>query len=130
MTRDLVSALIVFFGAGLGGVLRHIVNRLLPAVGVAQFPVATLAINVVGSLAMGLLAGLFAYRSGAGQGLRLFLTTGMLGGFTTFSAFSLDAALLWQRGQGGWAAVYVAGTVGLSLVGVMTGLAAMRALAA
>ena len=86
--------LIVFIGAGIGGALRHGVN-----VGAARlfgfgFPFGTLIVNVVGSFAMGLLAGYFAFRPGITQHMRLFLTTGILGGFTTFSAFSLDTALL------------------------------------
>ena len=70
-------------------------------------------INVVGSGLMGLVAGWFAFRAGEGapQGLRLFLTTGILGGFTTFSAFSLDAVLLWERGETALAALYVGGSV-------------------
>ncbi|MGE0713843.1 MAG: fluoride efflux transporter CrcB [Alphaproteobacteria bacterium] len=119
--------LIVFAGAGIGGMLRHGANmaglRLLgPA---SQW--ATLAVNATGSLVMGLIAGWFALRSGGGgQHLRLFLTTGILGGYTTFSAFSLDAALLWERGEGWTAALYVAASVGLSLAGVFAGLALMR----
>ena len=89
--------LIVFLGAGIGGALRHGVN-----VGAARlfgygFPLGTLIVNIAGSFAMGLLAGYFAARPHLGQHARLFLTTGVLGGFTTFSAFSLDAALLIER---------------------------------
>lgn len=78
---------------------------------------------------MGLLAGWFTSRGEqASQHLRLFLTTGVLGGFTTFSAFSLDVALLYGRGQSGMAAGYVAVSVALSLMGVFAGLATARAL--
>ncbi len=77
---------------------------------------------------MGLIAGWFAFRTDVGltQHTRLFLTTGILGGFTTFSAFSLDAALLWERGAAGAAATYVAGSVVLSIAAVFAGLWLIR----
>jgi CrcB protein len=118
--------LIVFLGAGVGGALRHGVN-----VGAARlfgygFPLGTLIVNVTGSFAMGLLAGYFAYRTGVSQHMKLFLTTGVLGGFTTFSAFSLDTALLVERHASGQATAYVAGSVLLSLLGVFAGLMLFR----
>jgi CrcB protein len=94
-----------------------------------NFPYGTLFVNITGSLAMGLIAGWFAFHGRGGQLLPLFLTTGILGGFTTFSAFSLDAALLWERGQMAGAAMYVAGSVGVAIVCVFAGLAIMRTLA-
>lgn len=118
--------LIVFLGGGIGAALRHGVNlagaRLL---GVA-FPYATLFENVTGSLVMGLLAAYFAFRANAPQEVRLFLTTGILGGYTTFSAFSLDTALLYERGELGLAAVYVLASVLLSVGGLFAGLALVR----
>jgi CrcB protein len=75
---------------------------------------------------MGLIAGWFALRADASQGVRLFLTTGILGGYTTFSAFSLDAALLYERGQFGAAAFYVIGSVVLSIGGLFAGLWLVR----
>ena len=118
--------LIVFLGAGIGGALRHGVN-----VGAARlfgygFPFGTLIVNVVGSFMMGAFAGYFAFRPGISQHMRLFLTTGVLGGFTTFSAFSLDAALLIERHSYGLAAGYVVGTVAASLSGLFFGLALFR----
>ena len=114
--------LIVFLGAGLGGALRHAVNQLVPRVFATDFPLATLLVNVSGSLAMGLLAGWLAFRGDAPQHWRLFLATGVLGGYTTFSAFSLDAVLLWERGAWGAAAFYVAGSVAFSVAGLVAGL--------
>jgi CrcB protein len=114
---------IVFLGAGIGGALRHGVNVGAARVFGLGFPFGTLIVNVVGSLAMGLLAGYFAYRTGLPQHLRLFLTTGILGGFTTFSAFSLDAALLVERHAYGLAAAYVAASVAVSLAALFAGLA-------
>ncbi|WP_308517225.1 fluoride efflux transporter CrcB [Sphingomonas flavescens] len=118
--------LVVFLGAGIGGALRHGVN-----VGAARlfglgFPAGTLIVNILGSFAMGLLAGYFAIRPGTDQHLRLFLTTGLLGGFTTFSAFSLDAALLIERHAYGLAAGYALGSVIASVSALFVGLAAAR----
>ncbi|WP_029029344.1 fluoride efflux transporter CrcB [Salinarimonas rosea] len=123
-----MSALTVFLGAGLGGVLRWLVGlAALRAFGPA-FPWGTLAVNVAGSFAMGLVATLVLARMPS-ETARLFLTTGLLGGFTTFSAFSLDAAALVERGAPGLAAAYVAASVLLSLGAIAVGLALGRALA-
>ena len=124
-----MNYLIVFLGAGLGGMLRHAVNMAGGRVGWTTFPAATFAVNVSGSLIMGLVAGTFALRAGLPQPARLFLTTGVLGGYTTFSAFSLDTAALWERGRPGLAALYVAGSVVLAVAGLFAGLALARALA-
>ena len=118
--------LIVFIGAGIGGALRHGVN-----VGAAKlfgfgFPYGTLIVNVIGSFLMGLLAGYFAYRAGIPQHVRLFLTTGILGGFTTFSTFSLDAAVLIERHSFGAAAGYMVGSVAAALSALFFGLAVFR----
>jgi CrcB protein len=118
--------LIVFVGGGIGAALRHGVNLLSAQLFGTSFPFATLIENVTGSLVMGLLAGYFAFRGGVPQHWQLFLTTGILGGYTTFSAFSLDAALLYERGQIGLAAVYVLASVLLSIAGLFGGLALVR----
>ncbi len=122
----MLSYLIVFLGAGLGGALRHGVNLAVGRALGTGFPYGILIINVAGCLTMGLIAGWFALRGQASQEWRLFLTTGILGGFTTFSAFSLDAAVLYERGQPGMAALYVVGSVALSLAAVFAGLWVMR----
>ena len=122
--------LIVFLGAGLGGALRHGVNLAAARLLGTAFPFGTFAVNLFGSLAMGLLAAYFTFRGEASQSWRLFLTTGILGGFTTFSAFSLDAALLWERGEALLALLYVAGSVALAIGGLFLGLWAVRALVA
>ena len=128
MGRELYLAAVVFVGAGIGGVLRYIFNRAVPMAFALNFPLATFVVNVIGCTAMGLAAGWFTFRGeDTGQTLRLFLTTGVLGGYTTFSAFSLDAALLWERGAVGLAGLYVGGSVALALLGVFAGLAIMRA---
>src|SRR4249919_1597188 len=118
--------LIVFLGGGLGAALRHGVNLASARLLGTAFPFATLFENVSGSLVMGLLAAYFAFKGDASQHWRLFFTTGILGGYTTFSAFSLDAALLYERGELGLAALYVALSVALSIGGLMAGLALVR----
>ncbi len=118
--------LLVFLGSGLGGMARHGVG--LAAVRLGQgFPFGTLAINIVGSTLMGVVVGWYALRGG-GQPLRLFLATGVLGGFTTFSTYALDGVLLLQRGETAAALAYIFGSVGLGLGGLLLGLVAMRAL--
>jgi fluoride exporter len=118
--------LIVFFGAGIGGALRHGVNVGASRLFGFGFPFGTLIVNIIGSFAMGLLAGYFAFRPGISQHMRLFLTTGILGGFTTFSAFSLDTALLVERHSYGLAAGYVVGSVAAGLSALFFGLALFR----
>ena len=118
--------LIVFLGGGLGAAMRHGVNLAAARLLGTAFPYATLIENVSGSLVMGLLAGYFAFKGGAPQHWRLFLTTGILGGYTTFSAFSLDAMLLYERGELGLAALYVLLSVALSIGGLFAGLALVR----
>ena len=121
-----MSYLIVFLGGGLGAAFRHAVNVAFARWLGIGFPFATLFVNLTGSLAMGLLAGYFALKGEASQSFRLFLTTGILGGYTTFSAFSLDALLLWERNEVGLAALYVAASVTTALFGVWAGVAIMR----
>jgi CrcB protein len=118
--------LIVFLGGGLGAALRHGINLVSARTLGTAFPYSTLIINITGSIVMGLIAGYFAFKGDASQHWRLFLTTGILGGYTTFSAFSLDAALLYERGEFGLAALYVVGSVALSIIGLFAGLAVVR----
>lgn len=126
-----MNYLIVFLGAGIGGALRHGVNvAALRLLGGGGFPWGTLAINVAGSFAMGLVAEYFALKSGLPQHWRLFLTTGILGGFTTFSAFSLETALLYERGEVLAAGLYMLGSAVLAVAGLFAGLAVIRAVVA
>lgn len=116
-----VGYLLVFIGSGIGGVLRYGVNLCAARWG-ALFPWATLLVNVVGCFAMGLVAGWLVTRGPSGQAWRLFMATGVLGGFTTFSAFSLEVLQLWERNQPGQAVVYVLASVCVSIVAVAAGI--------
>ena len=125
-----IASLHVAVGGAIGSVLRYQLGRWItywlgvPAV--TLFPWATLAVNAVGSVLMGMLAGWLARHGPGGEELRLLLGVGMLGGFTTFSAFSLEMVLLIQRGQLGYAALYLALSVALGVTGLVFGLAVMR----
>lgn len=117
---------IVFAGAGIGGALRHGVNVVALHLFGPGFPYGTLIVNIAGSLVMGLLAGWFALKADPGQAWRLFLTTGILGGFTTFSTFSLDMALLYERGAVGMAGAYALASVAISVAALFAGLFVIR----
>lgn len=120
-----MSYLLVFLGGGFGSIARHGVHRASLAIVGSDFPAGTLFVNVLGSTIMGLTVGWFASQQGD-QSARLFLTAGVLGGFTTFSAFSLDAVVLWERGAAWTAAAYVVASVLVSLAGLCVGLWAAR----
>ncbi|HRK56508.1 MAG TPA: fluoride efflux transporter CrcB [Burkholderiaceae bacterium] len=117
----------VFLGAGLGGALRHGVNLLGARAPGAMFPWATMTVNVLGSLLMGLIVAWLAWRNPWPLAVRLFLTTGVLGGFTTFSAFSLEVVLLFERGQMWLALLYALASVLLSVLALAAGMALVRA---
>lgn len=119
------SWLLVFLGAGIGGTLRHGVNVAMPRLLGGEFPWHTLTVNVAGSLAMGALAGYFALKGGDAA-WRLFLTTGVLGGFTTFSAFSAEAVLLYERGDLFAMGAYVLASLVLSIAAMVLGLYLVR----
>lgn len=126
----MTAALVVFLGAGVGGLLRHLANVAgMRLFGMLHFPYVTMTVNVTGCFIMGAFTAWFASRMGEGmpQHLRLFLTTGMLGGYTTFSTFSLEFALLAERGAFSAAATYAIGSLVLCLVAVFAGLALIRA---
>jgi len=130
MPPHLIHLLLVAGGGAIGAGGRHLVNQAALRIIGPGFPWGTLIVNVVGSLAMGLLiGGLVKWLPvSGGQGFRLFVATGVLGGFTTFSAFSLDIAVMWQRGALVTAFGYVAASVLLSILAVFFGLWLMRGL--
>ncbi|MFM6930889.1 MAG: fluoride efflux transporter CrcB [Novosphingobium sp.] len=129
----LTSSALVALGGGLGAWLRFLTGvawtRAIGPVAATAFPLATLSVNVIGSLAMGLLAGWLARTGTAGEPWRLLLGVGVLGGFTTFSAFSLEFALLVERGQLGTAMAYVALSLIAGFAALFAGLFVMRAVA-
>jgi CrcB protein len=117
----------VFLGGGLGSALRYGIGRAALACFGPDFPVGTLVVNVLGCFAMGALAEWLAlHDAGISQDTKLFLVTGILGGFTTFSAFALDTAVLWQRGATGAAVAYVLASFVLSLGALFAGMALLR----
>lgn len=113
------------FGGALGAGARHLIGRATLALLGAGFPYGTLAVNLLGGLGMGLLVGLSS-RYGSGESWRLFLGTGLLGGFTTFSAFSLDIVTLADRGHPGLAIGYAALSVGGAAAALVMGLEIAR----
>lgn len=125
-----MSYLIVFLGAGIGGTLRYVVNVIALRLPGADYSLGTVAINIVGSFLMGLVTGAFMAKADLPSSMRLFLATGVLGGFTTFSAFSLDAVAIYQRGEPAMAALYVVSSVILSIAGLWAGLSLVRAILA
>lgn len=122
------ASLFVALGGGVGAWLRYAVGVTLGRMGAATapFPWSTLAVNVAGSLLMGLLAGWLARHGSGGETWRLLLGVGVLGGFTTFSAFSLELALMIERGSLVSAALYVAVSVLAGVAALFAGLAMMR----
>ena len=125
-----VATLHVAVGGAIGSVLRYQLGRgmthWLGAHAVTAFPWATLAVNLLGSFAMGLLAGFLARHGQGGEQWRLLLGVGLLGGFTTFSAFSLELMVLVERGQAAQAFIYSAVSVLAGLSALYLGLIAMR----
>lgn len=119
----------IALGGALGATLRHFMNVWIARIAGSDFPWHTMLINISGSFVMGLLISLMALRWNVGNELRAFLTTGILGGYTTFSAFSLDFAVLVERKAYALAGVYALGSVVPSLAAIFAGLALARALA-
>jgi len=114
--------LAIALGGGLGAVCRHLLNGWVSRLVGGDFPWGILLVNVTGSLLMGVLVEALAMRGAVSGELRAFLTVGILGGFTTFSSFSLDAWALIERGQTLAALAYVALSVGLALAALVAGL--------
>jgi fluoride exporter len=119
---------LVALGGAIGASLRYLTGLAAQRAFGPGFPVGTLIVNVLGCLAMGALAALLADKTS--PRLAPFLMTGILGGFTTYSAFALDAVSLWQRGDPGPALTYILATTAGSLAAVLAGMALVRAVTA
>ena len=128
MAFFMTHILLVAVGGALGSVLRYLVGLWTLRGFGPSFPWGTLTVNVTGSFLIGVLAEAIARKFGASAEMRVFLITGILGGYTTFSAFSLDAITLLERGEPVTAAIYVGSSVLLSAIAVFAGLALMRAM--
>lgn len=126
MSRPLEVIAAVAVGSALGGVGRYLVGEALPLRTAAGFPSATLAVNVVGCFAAGLIAHLALAQSDFSPTSRAFLLTGICGGFTTFSAFSLETVRMVEAGASGRAAGYVALSLVLGIMAVVGGLGVAR----
>ena len=127
-SSSLQASTLVALGGATGAVLRFHAGRLVGSlVGPdAAFPWGTFSINVAGSFAMGLLAGWLARHADGGEAWRLLLAVGVLGGFTTFSSFSLETVLLLERGMPALAATYVLGSMLAGIGGLFLGLMMIR----
>ena len=127
------ASLLVTGGGAIGSWLRFATGRVwtlfIGPIAASAFPWATLTVNVVGSMLMGVLVGWMARHSAGGEFWRLLLGVGVLGGFTTFSSFSMEFALFVERGQLGLGAVYVGVSLVAGFGALFVGLAAMRAVA-
>jgi CrcB protein len=116
----------IALGGGIGAVLRHLLTSKASHIFGVAFPYGTIIVNIIGSCLMGILIGYLAKTLPHSMELRAFLAIGLLGGFTTFSAFSLDAVNMIERGQLSQAAIYVALSVFVSIVALFAGLYVMR----
>ncbi len=126
MSMSLTSLGAVAAGGAMGATLRYMVSVII---GVTGFPIATLLVNVIGSLMMGVIAALAMQWEGFHHGWRLFLMVGVLGGFTTFSSFALDSVSLWQRGEVIATIGYIGASVMLSIAAFAAGIVLMRLVA-
>lgn len=121
---------LVMLGGAVGAGARHLVGRAALVLWGPGFPAGTLAVNVIGGLAMGLLAGWLATRASGDEALRHLLGVGVLGGFTTFSAFSLETVLMIERGELATALFYIVASVVLAIGALFAGLQVSRMVAA
>jgi len=118
----MTNLLLVAAGGAIGASLRHLSGIAAMRLMGTAFPWGTLFVNVLGSFIMGLFIAWIVKKTGVSNDMRLFVATGILGGFTTFSAFSLDVANMVERGAMGSAFIYIAASVIISLAAVFIGL--------
>lgn len=125
--KFIMTILYIALGGGIGAVLRYLVTSQATHMLGTSFPYGTAIVNVTGSCLMGVLIGYFAKTLPHSMEMRSFLAVGVLGGFTTFSAFSLDAVNMIERGQVMQAVIYIGTSVILSIAALFVGLYLMRA---
>ena len=113
-------------GGALGSVLRYLIGMTVQNITVSQFPWGTLSVNILGSFLMGAVVTYMALAWNPSAEVKAFLTVGLLGGFTTFSAFSLDVITLWERGAPMVVMGYVMGSILLSLFAIILGVMVTR----
>lgn len=126
----MMTVLAIAAGGATGAVLRHGLNTAIMGLVHSGFPLGILVINILGSFLMGVLTGVFAHVAEPSQAVKAFLVVGVLGGFTTFSAFSLDAVMLWERGAVAQSLFYVLSSVLFSIGALVLGLWLVRVLSA
>ncbi|MCO5733868.1 fluoride efflux transporter CrcB [Rhizobium sp. SSA_523] len=124
----MVNILLVAAGGAIGSVFRYLTGILMTRLLGLSFPWGTLTVNILGSFAIGFLSELIARKLNASMEMRLFIVVGVLGGFTTFSSFSLDTVALIERGAATAAFAYIATSVILSLLATFAGLGVGRAM--
>lgn len=124
------TILAVALGGAFGSVLRYLMNNGITALVKTPFPAGIMVVNILGGLIMGILIALFAEQTQASQWMRSFLMVGILGGFTTFSTFSADTVLLWQRGEMIQSVAYAGGSVVLSIAALLAGMMLVKGLSA
>lgn len=126
-----MSILYIAIGGALGSVVRYLMQSFIGHYAGDGFPLGTLLVNISGSMLMGIFIGWLVIRGtfANAQDLRLFVAVGILGGYTTFSSFSLDAITLLEQGRWGAMSAYILSSVLFSLAGLMLGLRLMRAFA-
>ena len=115
-----MSYLAIFMGGGLGSVSRFLISSLISKNTAESFPFGTLIVNLIGAFLIGLLVEFLALRYSVSENLRYFLITGFLGGFTTFSAFSLESALMWMRAEYLLLIIYILASVVGTIVAVIS----------
>ena len=125
---SLTILLMVAIGGALGSALRYVVASTIQSAAWGGYPWGIFIVNITGGLAMGVIVELAALKISMSPEMRAFLTTGILGGYTTFSTFSLDSVLLIERGAYASAAVYIVGSAALSILAVFAGMYAVRAI--
>lgn len=126
--KKMLNILLVAIGGAFGSVCRYLTGLLMTRIFGANFPWGTITVNILGSFAIGFLTELVARRFNASMEMRLLLVVGILGGFTTFSSFSLDTVALIEKGAVTSAFIYVAASVAISLIATFAGFALGRAL--